>query len=336
MRLVMLGTGPFAVPTLRALAARGTMCVRVVTRPPRGRRAEAPPMQPAAEQLVLRCGSPRPSMPPKPSPSCATLAADLLVVCDYGEILKPAALARRAARRHQSARLAPAEVSRGGAGPMGDSQRRRGNGQHGHPNDAWARCGAVPGRRPRRRSIPTKPRASSKRDLSEQGAALVLKVVDELEAGTAQPQVQDKAAASKAPRLTKEDGLVDWSRSAAAIKNQVRALDPWPRAYTHWRRQGAGEPLRLILHRVRVSGGAGDSASTPGTVIRSGPRLVVAAGEGSMEILELTAKRQASHERAVSSCAATRWQSGDSPRGLKRAATPLAALAAARYHVRSP
>ena len=65
---------------------------------------------------------------------------------------------------------------------------------------------------------------------------------------------------------------IDWSRPAAAIKNQVRALDPWPRAFTHWRR-GAGEPLRIILHRVQADRRASDPAAAPGTVVEAGPRL---------------------------------------------------------------
>ena len=49
------------------------------------------------------------------------------------------------------------------------------------------------------------------------------------------------ALATKARRLRKTDGAIDWSRTALAIKNQVRALQPWPRAYTDWLRT-SGEP----------------------------------------------------------------------------------------------
>src|SRR5262249_55714917 len=75
--------------------------------------------------------------------------------------------------------------------------------------------------------------------LAAAGASLVLEVVTQLAAGTAQPIEQDKSKASKAPRLSKEEGAIDWSRPAAAIKNQVRALRPWPRAYTFWHRTDA-------------------------------------------------------------------------------------------------
>jgi methionyl-tRNA formyltransferase len=119
--------------------------------------------------------------------------------------------------------------------------------------------------------------------LAARGGDLVLRVIDELAAGTATPQAQDKTQASKAPRLEKEHGLIDWSRPAAAIKNQVRALDPWPRAYTHWQR-GAGEPLRLIVHRAAVAGPLAGGAA-PGTVVEAGPRLAIAAGDGALELV---------------------------------------------------
>jgi methionyl-tRNA formyltransferase len=117
--------------------------------------------------------------------------------------------------------------------------------------------------------------------------------VEELDSGTAKPQAQEKAAASKAPRLEKEHGLVDWSKPAAAIKNQVRALDPWPRAYTHWSR-GAGEPLRLILHRVQAVDLPATAAAS-GTIVEAGSRLVVAAGQGAVEVVTL----QPSGKRAM-------------------------------------
>jgi len=58
MRLIMLGTGPFAVPTLRALATAGHDIALVVTRPPRGRDAEASPLQRVGESLGLAVWSP--------------------------------------------------------------------------------------------------------------------------------------------------------------------------------------------------------------------------------------------------------------------------------------
>jgi methionyl-tRNA formyltransferase len=84
--------------------------------------------------------------------------------------------------------------------------------------------------------------------------------------------------ASRAPRLKKTDGAIDWNRPAAAIKNQIRALEPWPKTYTFWH-HGEAAPLRLILGPVGVVEGKG----VPGTVLEAaGGRLVIAAGQAAV------------------------------------------------------
>jgi methionyl-tRNA formyltransferase len=101
------------------------------------------------------------------------------------------------------------------------------------------------------------------------------------------PVVQDSSRATRAPRLTKADGLIDWSCPSGHIHNRVRAMQPWPRAYTHWLRD-QGELLRLIVHRVTTANEeviAKDSA--PGTVLCADSRLLVATGDGPLEVLDL-------------------------------------------------
>src|SRR3954469_15396995 len=93
MRLIMLGTGPFAVPTLEALATTRHEIALVVSRPPTGRNPEASPLQRAGEQLNLPISSPETVNAPEAQQRLTSLNADLLVVCDYGEILKPETLA---------------------------------------------------------------------------------------------------------------------------------------------------------------------------------------------------------------------------------------------------
>ena len=92
-------------------------------------------------------------------------------------------------------------------------------------------------------------------------------------------------------RLKKTDGLIDWSRPALAVKNQIRAMEPWPKTYTFWHRD-AGPPLRLILGPVAVveTADRGEAATAdaaadavPGTVLEAaGPRLLIAAGRGAV------------------------------------------------------
>jgi methionyl-tRNA formyltransferase len=284
MRLIMLGTGPFGAPTLRRLARSRHAVVQVVTRSPRGRKAEAPPLAQVAEELGIAVAQPESVNSDEARTALCGLAPDLLVVCDYGEILKRRTLAAAplgGINLHGS--LLPKYR---GAAPV---QWAILNGETETGNTviqmtAGLDAGPVLGRQ--RIAIEADETAGElEARLAEAGAELVVGVVDALDEGTSKPQAQDTAAASRAPRLAKEDGIIDWSRPAGAIKNQVRALDPWPRAFTHWRR-GGGEPLRLIVHRAAVREDLGHTAA-PGTILEAGPRLAVAAGEGAVEILTL-------------------------------------------------
>src|SRR5262249_46245968 len=128
--------------------------------------------------------------------------------------------------------------------------------------------------------------------------------VEMLAAGKASSGVvQDPKLATKAPRLKKEDGHVDWSRSASAITNQVRALEPWPKTFTFWNRPG-DDPIRLILQMVRPLPST-DANAIP-THQHSGGRiveatagnLVVACGDGLLKIdsLQPAGKRAMSAE----------------------------------------
>jgi methionyl-tRNA formyltransferase len=298
MRLVVLGTGPFAVPTLHALAKSEYDVLLVVSRPPQGRRPEASPLQRAAEELHLPIWSPETVNHPDAQARLKSLAADLLVVCDYGEILRPETLAvtplgginlhgsllpkfRGAAPVQWAILSGEAETGNSviqmtpglDAGPCLAQQRT--------PIDPDEDAGQLEAR------------------LAAMGAELVLRVIGELEAQAARPIEQDKRLASKAPRLTKEHGAIDWSRSAREIKNQVRALRPWPRAYTFWHRADA-DPLRLNIDRVaivssiptaRAASVAVDSGDLrgpiPGTVLDPNSHLLIATGDDPLEILEL-------------------------------------------------
>ena len=292
MRLVMLGTGPFAVPALRGLASSEHDVALAVTRPPRGRSNEPSPVGQAAESLGIPVWAPDTVNDPEAVTRLVDLKADLLVVCDYGEILRPPVLA---ATRLGGVNLHGSLLPKyRGAAPVqwaiwhGDAET--GNtviqmtpgldsgpclGQQRTPIDPEEDAGQLEAR------------------LAAMGAELVCQVVDQLAAGTAQPVEQDSSEASKAPRLKKEHGAVDWSRSAEAIRNQVRATRPWPRSYTFWHR-AAGPPLRLVIDRVaRAASAARDNVPTaqappaPGTVLEASDQLVVATGNGALELVDV-------------------------------------------------
>lgn len=290
MRTIMMGTGPFAVPTLERLYDSPHEVLALFTRPARpvhGKTAaEANPMRDLATRRGTRVHDPESINAPPARAVVASYHPDVLVVCDYGQILKPEVLEiARYGGINLHASLLPKYR---GAAPI---QWAIYNGEsetgvtviHMSP-----RIDAGPAIAQARVPIGAEETAAELEPrLADLGATLVLEALGALAAGTAQSVPQNPAEATRAPRLTKELGLVDWSRSARQLHAQVRALQPWPKTYTFWRREG-GEPLRLILDRVLVET-AGDAESggrqSPGTVVEAdGERLVVATGEGLLAI----------------------------------------------------
>jgi methionyl-tRNA formyltransferase len=282
MRLVMLGNGPFAVPTLRSLAASRHTTALVAARPPTGRQREPSPFERAGAELGLETWSPDTVNSVESQARISSLAPDLLVVCDYGEILRPPTLA--------TARLGGINLHGSllpkfrGAAPV-QWAILRGETETGNSViQMTPGLDAGPCMAQQRTPIdPDEDAGQLEERLAALGAELVLRVVDELEAGTAKPIAQDASLASKAPRLKKEQGAIDWSRTSQEIKNQVRGLRPWPRAFTFWHRAGA-EPQRLNIDRVAL-GPPGEGS--PGTILDTAGRLIIATGDGAVEILEL-------------------------------------------------
>jgi len=284
MRILLLGTGPFAVPTLRALHASAHEVCCAASRPPRGRRAKPAPVTVAAEESGVETWLPETVNCDEARDVMKAFGADLMVVCDYGEILKPPTLAAsRLGGINLHGSLLPKYR---GAAPVqwavlnGDSETGNTVIRMTPGLDAGPALGV--------QRIPIDPFETAgelEARMAELGADLVLEVVAQLAAGTAQPVEQDRSEATKAPRLTKEMGRIDWSRSAVEIKNQVRGLQPWPRAYTDWHRaeeQGTkGEPLRLIVHQVSTCDGENAPA---GTVRSIDGELLVATGDGVLRL----------------------------------------------------
>lgn len=297
MRVVMLGTGPFAVPTLERVAATHDVA-GVVTRPPRGRRPSAPPMQLAAQRLGLPLWQPDTLNSDDARDQLRAWGPELLVVCDYGEILQAATLAvapRGGVNLHAS--LLPRYR---GAAPVqwallhGDAETGNTVIEMTPGLDAGPCLGV--------QRTPIDPEEDAEQleaRLAQSGAELVLEVLARLERGDCPRTPQDPAQKSRAPRLDKAQSEIDWSLPALRIHNQVRALRPWPRAAT-CRHRASSEPLRLIIERTAAPA-ADDAPSPPAEVAALGPgsvwavdeRLWVQAGDRPLEVLVLqpTGKR---------------------------------------------
>ena len=285
LRIIFLGTGPFAVPSLRALYSTRREMVCAVSRPPRGRRAQPAPVTVAAKELGIDTWTPETVNSDESREKLTAMHADLLVVCDYGEILKPPTLAvSRLGGINLHGSLLPKYR---GAAPVqwavlnGDAETGNTVIQMTPGLDAGPCLGI------QRIAIdPDETAGELEARMAELGAELVPQVVDQLESGTSQPLEQDKTQATKAPRLTKEHGQIDWSRSAKEIKNQVRALQPWPRAYTSWECPER-KAMRLIVHQAAIADTTLAEDAAPGTVLSVDTELLVVTGNGVLSLRQV-------------------------------------------------
>jgi methionyl-tRNA formyltransferase len=119
------------------------------------------------------------------------------------------------------------------------------------------------------------------RRLAETGAELLLESLKRIDAGRYELTPQDESAVTFAPKLKKEDGLIDWSKSGRDVYNLVRGVQHWPGAYTRYRNK------LLKVHAVRECAES-SGGRQPGEIIASSKEGIrVAAGQGIVDILEL-------------------------------------------------
>ena len=120
--------------------------------------------------------------------------------------------------------------------------------------------------------------------LSEVGARLLIRTLEELEDGTAQFEKQPAESTTEyAEMLTKKSGNIDWNKSAAEIECLIRGMNPWPSAYTAWR----GKTLKIWAASV-YSKKEIDEMAVPGTVVGvTKQALLVQTGDGVLALEEL-------------------------------------------------
>jgi methionyl-tRNA formyltransferase len=285
LRVAFFGTPEFAVPTLRALLASRHRVVGVVTQPdrPRGRGHHLSPSPVKVVALDHQVPVLQPERMRDESflASLRELDADLGVVAAYGRILTDAILAiPRLGLINVHASLLPRWR---GAAPVhravlaGDTVTGITIMRVVRELDAGPMMAV--GRRPIGQDETS---ADVEAALSVMGAELLASVVERLSEGPVQEEPQPDAGATYADRVTKDDSPIFWWRSAREVHDQVRGLQPWPLAST------VIGGHRLMVLKTAVSDGPAPASALPGTVLEAaGDRLVVAAGHGTVRILEL-------------------------------------------------
>jgi methionyl-tRNA formyltransferase len=287
VKLIVMGTGPFAVPMFQALLESPHAVLGLVTRPisDGGRRKDsANPMRDVALAANVPVLSPRDVNDPQFVAWLLEQRADLFAVCDFGQILSRDCLAAaRLGGINLHGSLLPKYR---GAAPVQWAVYQ------GEPTTGVSvihmtpKLDAGPILAQAETAIGADETSQSLEPrLAELGAAAVMQALAMLTAWNgAEPlgRSQDPSQASRAPRLRKDQGRINWSEPARQIRNQIRAFAPWPGSYTLVPRD-ASESLRLIVHQAREADSPGPFPA--GTVIRGGPgALVVACGQGALAL----------------------------------------------------
>ena len=305
LRVVFMGSPEFAVPTLRAVA-RVAEIVGVITQPDkpagRGQTLVAPAVKQAAAELLpgVPVLQPKSARRPELAEEIRALAPDVGVVVAYGKILPQSLLD---VPRHGCLNVHGSLLPRyRGAAPI-QWAVIRGESETGitiMQLDAGMDTGPMLLRRAEPVSDEDTAGTLAAR-LAPIGAELMVEALAALAEGKLAPVPQDDALATMAPILKKEDGLVDWSQPARAVRDRVRGVDPWPGAYTLL----GGQPLKLWGARLA------DGVGSPGDVLGvSAAGLAVACGEGAITIAEV----QAPGRKRM---AATAYHAGRSLAGIR-------------------
>ncbi len=288
MRVVLFGTAPFAVPSLERLIHSDHIVVLCVTQPDRpcgrGLVTEPPPVKQAALRLQVPIAQPQ-----RPTAGLFSPAqVDVGVVIAYGRLIGRELLD---ALPYGMVGVHPSLLPKyRGAAPI-----------------TWALLNGDPmtgvsifrlserlddGEVLRQRLMPVRPDDTGPiltDRLAELGAEELVAALDSLANQTARATPQDHSQATLAPKLTKADGRINWRGPAEMIERQVRALVPWPGAWTQWQKT----PVRIWRARVKSTTVSG----SPGTIVDIGADgLSVAAGQGIvvLEEVQLAGRRRMS------------------------------------------
>lgn len=284
MRIIFWGTPEFALPALRALGDEGHHVAAVVTQPDRpagrGREVAKSPVKAEAEEQGIPVLQPERARGDEFIAQLRALDADLSVVVAYGQILKPEVLAvPRLGSVNIHGSLLP---SLRGAAPV----------QWAIINGAETTgvtimrmdAGLDSGPMLLRVEEPIEPDEAACElagRLAEIGAEALVEALALLEAGQLVEEAQDHAAATYAPKLTRELARLDWTRPAAEVSRWIRGLDDVPGA---WSPLGARGPVKLF--RAAPAEGSGE----PGTVLEADGNaegILVACGTGAVRVREV-------------------------------------------------
>ncbi len=295
MRIVMMGTGVFSEPTFESLLINKKEVVALFTQPDKAMGEEKAStrqvgkgMKSIALQHHIPVFQPFKINSDEGLAILRDLRPDLFVVAAYGQILSPEVLGvptRGGINVHAS--LLPKYR---GAAPVqwtiANCEKETGVSiiQMSPTLDGGNILATV--------VTPVSPEETAgdlEARLSILGANIALEVINKMEHGPVTGVPQDISLATKAPKLRKDHGNINWELNALQISAHIRAMQPWPTAFTLWKRNEY-PPVRIMISKAIP---APDSTTTlaPGTILEPSKDLnmmQVAAGNGTiLNVLEV-------------------------------------------------
>ncbi len=286
LRVVYMGTPDFSVPALRQLIEGPHQVVGVVTQPDRpsgrGKKLTPPPVKSMALEHGIEVYQPEKLR--KNDEAFVHISAwkpDVCVVAAYGQILPQRFLdIARLGCINIHASLLPKYR---GASPInaaiihGESESGVTLMQMEKGLDTGPMLEII------KTPIGEQETAQELHDrLSELGASTLNELLTRLNAGEITPVLQDDSLMTYAPLMKKEDGKIEWTKSAVEVANLIRGVNPWPGAYADILRAD-GRHERVKIHLAT----AVDISGKPGKVLESNGRLVVACAKGALEVLRI-------------------------------------------------
>jgi methionyl-tRNA formyltransferase len=289
-----MGTPAFAVPPLEALVAAGLAPVAVVTAPdrPAGRGLEmrTSDVRRAAERHGLQVLQPDSLRDPGFVSRLASLDPDIIAVVAFRILPEEVYSLARLGAFNLHASLLPAFR---GAAPI--QRALMAGARESGVTTFLLRPAVDTGDVILRRRVEIGPDETGGEvhdRLATLGAEAVVETVRLLAAGQARTEAQDDSLASPAPKIFRDDARIDWGRTARQVHDLVRAVSPHPAA---WATLPDGAVLKV--HRTRVESES-EARGAPGEILGAGGRLLVAAAQGAVEILELQREGRARMDAA--------------------------------------
>jgi methionyl-tRNA formyltransferase len=285
-RIIFMGTPEFAVPSLEALIQGPDELVAVVTQPdrPKGRSRQLipPPVKILAQQHQIDCHQPAAIRSEEFISVLNDYGPDIIVVAAYGKILPEAILTLprhgcinvhgSLLPRHRGAAPIQWSIIKGDP-EVGVTIMQMDKGMD--TGDILMKSALVPAADETAGSLFEK--------IARLGSQALMDTIDMIGQGGLAMMQQDDALATSAPMLKKEDGLIDWQKTAAEVDCLIRGLDPWPTAYCFLE----GRKLQLFKPEVVYQ----STSRRPGTLLRADREgLLIATGGSCLLIREIKAE----------------------------------------------